>query len=506
MGFQEEIANALERVLGSRKRNDGNVIHSSEISKEDRQLLVKANWLQPIIRGWYMTVKPEILPGESSIWYANFWKFVSAYLNHRFGIDYCLSAESSIDLHTASSTVPHQVTVVVAKGGSLAVDLPFETSILPYRDPKNLPEERMEIEGILVMELGYALCKVPPIFFEKEPQKAEIALRLIRSADELLGPIIRHGFRKAAARLIGAYRFLDDQSMVEHLQMGLENVAVTIKSENPFIHTKRLTNIRVRSPYAARIFSLWEEYRGVIVDHFPAPVDMTQDKDQYLHHMEDIYKLDAYNSLSIEGFEVDEELVERIRDHQWNPDQLPRDSEARNALAARGYYEAFQEVKKTIADILNGGNAGEILEKDLAKWYLSLFASSVRAGILQTTDLLGYRKSQVYIRTSRHIPLPKEALMDAMEAFFICLKQESHAGVRAILGHFIFVYIHPYIDGNGRIGRFIMNAMLASGGYPWTIVHVKHRAEYLSALEGASVDHNIKPFVRFIAREMKAKS
>jgi Fic family protein len=45
----------------------------------------------------------------------------------------------------------------------------------------------------------------------------------------------------------------------------------------------------------------------------------------------------------------------------------------------------------------------------------------------------------------------------------------SHS-VRVVLGHFVFVYIHPYIDGNGRMGRFLMNLMLASGGYPWAVI------------------------------------
>jgi hypothetical protein len=49
------------------------------------------------------------------------------------------------------------------------------------------------------------------------------------------------------------------------------------------------------------------------------------------------------------------------------------------------------------------------------------------------------------------------------------LHQEDEASVRGVLGHFMFVYIHPYMDGNGRMGRFLMNLMLASGGYPWTI-------------------------------------
>lgn len=58
------------------------------------------------------------------------------------------------------------------------------------------------------------------------------------------------------------------------------------------------------------------------------------------------------------------------------------------------------------------------------------------------------------------------------------------------------------MDGNGRIGRFLMNAMLASGGYPWTIIHVQHRQTYLTALEAASVEGNILPFVQFILSEV----
>jgi Fic family protein len=121
---------------------------------------------------------------------------------------------------------------------------------------------------------------------------------------------------------------------------------------------------------------------------------------------------------------------------------------------------------------------------------------------MSASDLVGYRKHPVYIRGSRHVPLPKEALIDAMDTLFECLKNEKSAAVRAILGHYLFVFIHPYMDGNGRIGRFLMNAMFVSGGHPWTIIRAKNRIQYLSALETAGVDANIVPFVQFILQEM----
>ena len=55
------------------------------------------------------------------------------------------------------------------------------------------------------------------------------------------------------------------------------------------------------------------------------------------------------------------------------------------------------------------------------------------------------------------------------------------------------------MDGNGRCGRFLMNLMMAAGGYPWTVVPLAKRDEYMDALEQASVGQNIVPFTRFIA-------
>lgn len=373
-----------------------------------------------------MIVKPEMMPGESSYWYANFWKFVAIYLENHYGKEYCLGAKNSLDIHSDAPTIPDQVIVIVPRGGGGAlVWLPFQTSIFPYTDTKNIPENREEKKGLQIMELGYSLCKVTPTYFKKNPKSAEIALRLVQTSDQLLKPILEHGFKNAAARLIGAYRFLGDERMAYQIAGSLEKEGILIKQENPFIHVESLTTVRTRSPHMARITAMWKSYRTVVIENFPKPPGMSKDKQHCIASIEENYKRDAYNSLSIEGFDVDEELIEKVRNNQWNPDQSLQDYEKRNVLAARGYYEAFKELEKTILKILERANPGETIEDDLALWYQSLFAPSVKANILKFADLLGYRKHAVYIRSSRHIPLPKDALIDAMEAFFCVLKKRS---------------------------------------------------------------------------------
>ena len=91
-----------------------------------------------------------------------------------------------------------------------------------------------------------------------------------------------------------------------------------------------------------------------------------------------------------------------------------------------------------------------------------------------------------------------------MPAFFDLLTNEDDSAVRVVLGHFVFVYIHPYIDGNGRTGRFLMNLLMAAAGYPWTVVPLQRRDDYMAALESASVEQDIVPFTKFLAELVSA--
>jgi hypothetical protein len=180
------------------------------------------------------------------------------------------------------------------------------------------------------------------------------------------------------------------------------------------------------------------------------------------------------------------------------------DKRSLDAMAAKGYYLAHEAVIQSIGRILDGVNPGKVVDQDLQSWYARLYQPSVDAGIIAAYSLAGYRERPVFIRNSMHVPPPAgAAVMDAMEALFTLLKEEEHAAVRGVLGHFAFVFIHPFQDGNGRIGRFLMNAMFASGGYPWTVIRVSQRAQYMAALEEASTKQNILPFIQLVAQEMR---
>ena len=198
--------------------------------------------------------------------------------------------------------------------------------------------------------------------------------------------------------------------------------------------------------------------REQVSEIFPEAPGIPGSPDDYLKKVDEIYVNDAYNSLSIEGYTVTPELIEKIKSGEWNPDNNTSDRQQRDAMAAKGYNLAFQSVKESIRKILVGGIPAEVISIDHQEWYKQMFLPSVQAGFLKVEDLIGYRNAPVYIQGSQHVPFPpSSAVVDCMEILFGLLRGERDAGIRAVLGHFIFVFIHPYMDGNGRIGRFLMN-------------------------------------------------
>jgi hypothetical protein len=494
----------LAASLGrARQKSQKGMLRSQDLPRADRELLEREGWLMRIIRGWYLLKQPSIVPGDTTPWYSSFWDFMSLYLTQRFGKNYCISANASIDLHLGSTVIPKQIVVMVKKGSNSIIHLLFNTSIVIYQEKNAFPEQIEFIHQLNVMPLALALQRIPSLFFSQEPMNAEIALRLV-NLTAMSRELLKTRNLAVANRLIGAYYFIGEIQGAKQLSADLQVLGYTVDPVNPFlIKEPLLKSHRIQSPYAARILILWKKMREDILSVFSKESKKIKTTKAYFTNLEKIYGNDAYNSLSIEGYEVTENLVMQIAKGSWDPHSSVEDKNQVNAMAAKGYRQAFEAVKLSIDRVFDQENSGTVIRGDLHSWYSALFAPSVKAGILKPEQLAGYRTQPVYIRGSLHTPLPVHALTDAMDTFFECVMNEPHGAVRAILGHFIFVFIHPYMDGNGRLGRFIMNTLFASGGFPWTIVKVAHREKYLATLEEASVEQNIKPFAQFILSEMK---
>lgn len=495
------LAQSLQRA---KEKSHKGIVHANSLSLLDRKRLENDGWLVRIIRNWYILTQPTVSKGESTLWCSSFWHFLAAYLPDRFGKQYCLSANASLDLHLGKTTIPKQVLVMVKTGGSTLLNLPFDTSLLMYHETKTFPERVEQINGINVMPLTVALQRISPNTYQQHPADIEIALKMVE-INALSRELLKGTNIASAERIIGAYIFLNEKERADHLLTVLQSAGFQVNPVNPFInHEPFLKNLsRIQSPYAARITALWQQMRNDILKIAPKEPGKNKIIKTYFSRLEKIYVNDAYNSLSIEGYDVSIELITKIANGDWNPEQSSQDKNQMNAMAAKGYRLAFEAVKESIERVFKQQNAGRIIKSDLHKWFAALFSPSVKAGLLNTEQLAGYRTHQVYIRGSMHTPLPPHALIDAMDAFFNCLISESSAIVRAILGHFIFVFIHPYMDGNGRIARFMMNSLLASGGFSWVIIPVAKRDIYFKALEKASAEQDIKPFAKFVLGELK---
>ena len=487
----------LEKLQTGGKR----VFRSNELSRVHRERLLRAGFLHQVVRGWLIASSPDTAPGESTPWFASFWEFCGRYCEERFGAEWHLSAEQSLLLQAENTVIPAQVIINSPKGSNNSTSLLFGTSIYDLKETQPPTSEDLIVRGGLrLFALEAALVKVPEAFFAAKPIEAQVALASVREPSGLLRRLLNGGNSVVAGRLVGAFRRANRTDVAEEIRAAMTGAGYTIRETDPFVPGHEFGKLAPAvAPIVGRIQGMWESMRGAVLRAFPPAPGLPADRQAYLHFVDEIYQSDAYHSLSIEGYRVTPALIERVRAGNWSPESNEADRHSRDALAARGYWQAFQQVKRSVEEIIGGANPGVLVRSAHREWYRELFQPSVAAGIIPAAALAGYRNDFVFLRTSRYVPPRWEVVRDAMPALFELLESEAEPAVRAVLGHWLFGYIHPYMDGNGRMARFLMNAMLASGGYPWTVVPVENRTRYLAALDNASIDLNIEPFAAFLA-------
>lgn len=495
------LADALQKAKAV--SNNG-VVRSADIDRGVRERLVSASFLTEVMRGWYLLTSPAGA-GTTTLWFSSYWEFIKQYLVDRFEKDgYCLSAESSLDVYAEQNIISRQLVVMTKKASNQTIELPHDTSIMLYADERNFPTSISKKDGLNLIPLPEALSRAAPAYFHSNGLNAEICLKLVPSVSDISRVLLTMQSPTAAGRISGAYRRMGDGKRADQIVQDMGATGQSITPHDPFNKTPLfLANVeKLSSPYSGRIQAMWERMRPVVIENFPKPPP-PQDLQRSLRIIEKLYNQDAYHSLSIEGYQVTEDLIRRIKEGVWNPDSDKSDLEQRNALAAKGYLGAFRSVTTSVTTVLKGENPGKVFSSDLQGWYRELFAPLVQAQIMPASNLAGFRNSLVYIAGARHVPPPTTAVLDSMDTLEKLLTNEPNPAVRAVLGHFIFVFIHPYMDGNGRIGRFLLNLMLLSGGYNWTVIRTSERNRYMKSLELASTEGDIGEFAKFVASEME---
>jgi len=500
----EKLAESLE-ALKELQQGNRRVFRSEDLSRVHRERLLENGFLQEVMKGWLISSSPDAQAGESTPWHASFWEFCARYCDERFANQWHLSPEQSLFLHGERTVIPDQLVVHSPKATNNDIQLLFGTTLYDLKTAEMPPTTAlMTRDGLRLFTPAAALVRVPESFFQMYPLEAQVVMASLADTSDLLRLLLNGGRSSKAGYLAKAFRQTGRPDLAEEILGAMKGAGYDVRESSPFEAGQILR--RPSRPSAAivgRVEMLWEAMRGKVLASFPKAPGLPADREAYLRVVDEIYRTDAYHSLSIEGYSVTPGLVERVRQGDWDPEHDAGDRRNRDALAARGYWQAFQLVKKEVEKVIGGENPAALARTTHNGWYRELFQPCVTAGLLEPGALAGYRNVPVSLRGSRYIPPRWESVRDAMPAFFDVLEKEPEPAVRAALGHWLFGYIHPYPDGNGRMARFLMNVMLASGGYPWTVIRVVDRKAYLSALDRASIEMDIHPFTTFIVRRVE---
>lgn len=287
---------------------------------------------------------------------------------------------------------------------------------------------------------------------------------MIKNPSDLLSILLNGGHSVVAGRLAGAFRNIGNNRFADEIVSAMKSAGYDIRETDPF--TGKVTLLfggRELSPYVTRIRLIWSQMRETVIKYFSGSTSLPTDKNAFLVKIDEQYISDAYHSLSIEGYNVTPELIERVRSGNWNPNDNAYDNRQKDAMAARGYWQAFQKVKESIQAILDGKNPGEVADADHGTWYRELFAPSVTAGIIRATDLAGYRNSQVYIKGANHVPPNQSAVRDVMPVLFELFKRRTGTGCSRCVRAF-YICLHSSVHGWQRTHCAFFNECYAGIG------------------------------------------
>jgi Fic family protein len=134
-------------------------------------------------------------------------------------------------------------------------------------------------------------------------------------------------------------------------------------------------------------------------------------------------------------------------------------------------------------------------DQPLTEWTIKSLHQLILKGI-DDTNAGRYRSINVRIAGARHLPPDQVLIPEQMERLLKAHAENSglHPVIRAARLHSDFVKIHPFVDGNGRAARLLMNLELMKAGYPAAVLPVERRLAYYEALDADHIDGHQEAF------------
>ncbi|MDD5476635.1 MAG: Fic family protein [Candidatus Omnitrophica bacterium] len=163
----------------------------------------------------------------------------------------------------------------------------------------------------------------------------------------------------------------------------------------------------------------------------------------------------------------------------------------------KDYYEAMghAEAYDYMNTLATSGDFGEDVIKMLHKFFYHRI-NEAEAG--------RYRTNKVFISGSKYTLPSPEKVPDLMKEFITKIRdvaKKSHPVEYSAIAHKELVFVHPFVDGNGRVARLLMNLILLQKGYCLAVIPPILRRDYINALEKAHTDD--KDFRKFIAERVR---
>lgn len=228
-------------------------------------------------------------------------------------------------------------------------------------------------------------------------------------------------------------------------------------------------------------FEELDEKKAILDSKRPLPKET-------LKSLEENFKLEwTYNSNAIEGNTLTLKETKVVLEGITIGGKTMREH-----LEAINHKEAIEFLEELIND------NSELSEMDI---------KNIHALVLKGIDDENagrYRTENVIISGASHIPPESVIVPELMEKLIYRYdewKERYHPIIVAALLHAEFVKVHPFIDGNGRTARLLMNFEAMKNGYPPIIIKTKQRHKYYDALDKGAMIGNYTDFVKMVAKQ-----